>query len=153
MGQESHGDRNRGDGDMDRLTTLERQCRDQGVLALYLFGSRATDGMRALRGEAVDGEGSDLDVGVVFVGRDADIATLPSLQVALEDACAPLRIDLVPLQRVDGLFQFAAIDGERVFAADVDRADLYELVVLRKAAELLPVQRAIEHDRFGVATS
>ena len=129
---------------MDRLTTLERQCRDQGVLALYLFGSRMTDGLRALRGEAVDGKGSDLDVGVVFEGRDADIATLPSVQIALEDACAPLRIDLVPLQRVDGLFQFAA---------DGDRADLYELVVLRKAAELLPVQRAIEHDRFGVATS
>jgi hypothetical protein len=40
-----------------------------------------------------------------------------------------------------------------VFVSDVDRADLYELVVLRKAAELLPVQRAIEHERFGVATS
>ena len=138
---------------MDRLTTLARECRDRGVLALYLFGSRATDGMRALRGEAVDGDGSDLDVGVVFEGRDADIAALPFLQVALEDACAPLRIDLVPLQRVDGLFQFAAIDGERVFAANEDRADLYELVVMRKAAELLPVQRAIERDRFGVATS
>jgi hypothetical protein len=73
--------------------------------------------------------------------------------VAIEDACAPLRIDLVPLQRVDALFQFAAIDGERVFAADVDQADLYELVVMRKAAELLPLQRAIEHDRFGVSTS
>ena len=38
-------------------------------------------------------------------------------------------------------------------AGDVDRADLYELVVMRKAAELLPIQRAIERDRFGVATS
>ena len=73
--------------------------------------------------------------------------------MAIEDACAPLRIDLVPLQRVDALFQFAAIDGERVFAADVDQADLYELVVMRKAAELLPHQRAIERDRFGVSTS
>jgi predicted nucleotidyltransferase len=138
---------------MSRRSTLDEECRVHGVLALYLFGSRATDGMRALRGEAVDRAGSDLDVGIVFPGRDTDIATLPSLQVALEDACAPLRIDLVPLQRVDALFQLAAVDGERVFAADVDRADLYELVVLRKAAELLPLQRAIERDRFGVATS
>lgn len=140
-------------GHMSRRSTLDEECRVHGVLALYLFGSRATDGMRALRGEAVDRAGSDLDVGIVFPGRDTDIATLPSLQVALEDACAPLRIDLVPLQRVDALFQLAAVDGERVFAADVDRADLYELVVLRKAAELLPLQRAIERDRFGVATS
>jgi len=26
-------------------------------------------------------------------------------------------------------------------------------VVMRKAAELLPLQRAIEHERFGVSTS
>jgi predicted nucleotidyltransferase len=138
---------------MDRRAILDEQCRTAGVLALYLFGSRAADGLRALQGDAVDGSGSDLDVGVVFAGRDADIAKLPTLQVALEDACAPLRIDLVPLQRVDALFQFSAVDGVRVFAADVDRADLYELVVMRKAAELLPIQRAIERERFGVATS
>jgi len=138
---------------MSRLSTLEKQCRACGVLAVYLFGSQVSDGMRALADGAVDPGGSDLDVGVVFLGRDADVAALPLLQVAIEDACAPLRIDLVPLQRVDALFQFAAIDGERVFAADVDQADLYELVVMRKAAELLPIQRAIEHDRFGVSTS
>ena len=138
---------------MDRRAMLDEQCRTAGVLALYLFGSRAADGLRALQGDAVDGSGSDLDVGVVFAGRDADIAKLPMLQVALEDAYAPLRIDLVPLQRVDALFQFSAVDGVRVFAADVYRADLFELVVMRKAAELLPIQRAIERERFGVATS
>ena len=138
---------------MDRRAMLDEQCRTAGVLALYLFGSRAADGLRALQGDEVDGSGSDLDVGVVFAGRDADIAKLPILQVALEDAYAPLRIDLVPLQRVDALFQFSAVDGVRVFAADVDRADLYELVVMRKAAELLPIQRAIERERFGVVTS
>ncbi len=107
----------------------------------------------ALRGETVDRTGSDLDIGVVFDGRDADLAALPLLQVALEDAFAPLTVDLVPLQRVDGLFQLAAVDGSRVFAGDGDRADRFELVVMRKAAELLPVQRAIERDRFGVATT
>ena len=136
-----------------RTSTLEKPCRADGVLAVYLFGSRVSDGMRALAGGALDPARSDVDVGVVFLGRDAHVAALSSLQVAIEDACAPLRIDLVPLQRVDALFQFAAIDGERVFAADVDEADLYELVVMRKAAELLPHQRAIERDRFGVSTS
>jgi predicted nucleotidyltransferase len=132
---------------------VDEACRAAGVLALYLFGSRSADGLRALRGEAIVRAGSDLDVGVVFEGRDADLAKLPLLQVALEDAFAPLRIDLVPLQRVDGLFQFAAVDGHRVFAADGYRADFYELVVMRKAAELLPIQREIERDRFGVTTS
>ena len=138
---------------MSRQPALDEACRRHGVLVLYLFGSRAADGLRVLRGETVSPVGSDLDVGVVFLGRDADLGKLPSLQVALEDAFAPLRIDLVPLQRVDPLFQFAAVDGDRVFAGDVDRVDLYELIVMRKAAELLPVQRAIERDRFGVSTS
>ena len=51
------------------------------------------------------------------------------------------------------LFQFRAIDGHRVFAANPERADRHELVIMRRAAELLPIQRAIERERFGVATS
>jgi predicted nucleotidyltransferase len=142
-----------GEIQMGTRQRLDEECRALGVLALYLFGSRAADGLRVLRGEEVDRAGSDLDIGVVFLGRDANIANLPSLQVVLEDAFAPLRVDLVPLQRVDALFQFAAVDGERLFAGDEYQADLYELVVMRKAAELLPIQRAIERDLFGVSTS
>jgi predicted nucleotidyltransferase len=41
-------------------------CRRRGVDTLYLFGSRADDGQRVLAGEPVDGQGSDLDVGVYF---------------------------------------------------------------------------------------
>lgn len=53
----------------------------------------------------------------------------------------------------DSLLQFRAIDGHRVFTADPERADRRELVVMRRAAELLPIQRAIERERFAVATS
>jgi hypothetical protein len=123
------------------VRVLERKAAAlPGVTDTPIFAVCAREGLRNMPSGA-------------FTVTAADIAALPSLQVALEDACAPLRIDLVPLQRVDGLFQFAAVDGERVFAEDVDRADLYELVVLRKAAELLPRQRAIEHGLFGIATS
>ena len=132
---------------------LADACRLHGVSALYLFGSRADDGRRILGGEPVDGRGSDLDVGVFF-GPDVDgVSQLPGLQVALEDVFAPLRVDLVPLASVDSLFQFRAIDGHRVFAADAERMDRQELVIMRRAAELLPIQRAIERERFGVATS
>lgn len=125
---------------------------EQGVLALYLFGSRADDGLRALGGETVQGAGSDLDVGVVFASQPAPLA-MADLQVALGDVFAPLRVDLVPLHRVDPLFQFRAIDGHRIFAADDTQADLFELGVMRLASELLPAQRAIERDLFGTTTS
>jgi predicted nucleotidyltransferase len=132
---------------------LDAACRDFGLLAVYLFGSRADDGLRLLQGEDVEAAGSDLDVGVAFRRHDFDPRSLAKLQVIFEDVFAPLRVDLVPLQRVDALFQFRAIDGHRVAAPDSTQADFWELVVMRKAADLLPVQRRLEHERFGVSTT
>jgi predicted nucleotidyltransferase len=127
-------------------------CRQHGVVALYLFGSRADDGRRRLVGEPVAGSGSDLDVGVVFASAAVFHRRLAALQVALEEAFAPLRVDLVPLQRVDALLAFAAIDGHRIASTDTARADCFELEVMRRAAELLPLQRQREREVFGVTT-
>jgi predicted nucleotidyltransferase len=132
---------------------LDRLCRDHGVLAVYLFGSRADDGLRLLRGDEVPPEGSDLDVGIVFGDSSIGFDRLSSLQVGFEDLFAPLRIDLVPLNRVDALFQFASIDGHRIVATDIDAADDYELRVMNRAADLLPIQRQIEIEQFGVSTT
>jgi predicted nucleotidyltransferase len=131
---------------------LDDLCRRHGVVALYLFGSRADDGQRRLAGESVATGGSDLDVGVLFDDSAIRHRLLDALQVALEEAFAPLRVDLVPLQRVDALVQFAAIDGLRIAATDATRADLFELEVMRRAAELLPLQRQRERDVFGLTT-
>jgi len=124
-------------------------CRRHDVLVLYLFGSRAGDGLERLAGRPVEAHGSDLDIGVVFVTPHVDVHLLSSLQVALEDIFEPLKVDLVPLQRVDALFQFEAVSVHRVFEADSTRADEYELLVMRRAAELMPVQRRMERELFG----
>ena len=132
---------------------MDEACRRHGVLILYLFGSRADDGRRMLADERVEKQGSDLDVGVVFERPPGSLEQLSGLQIALEDVFAPLRVDLVPLDQVDALFQSRAIDGHRVFTSNGHRADVFELNVMRQAADLLPIQRAIERDRFGVSTS
>ncbi len=139
--------------DMDRRGLLDEVSRRFDLLAVYLFGSRADEGYRRLGGEPVAGSGSDLDVGVFFQGGRVDVARLGALQAALEDVFAPLRVDLVPLDRVDPLFQFAAVDGVRVAAPDSTVADAHELLVMRRAADLLPFQRELENERFGVATT
>lgn len=139
---------------MDRKETLDRICREFGLLAVYLFGSRKDDGLRILKGEEVSKEGSDLDVGVVFTDpEEASFRRLALLQGAMEDLFRPLRVDLVSLHRVDSIFQANAIDGHRIAAPDSRPADLYELLVMRKAAELLPLQRRIEEEVFGFSTS
>jgi predicted nucleotidyltransferase len=138
---------------MSPWETLHQICRDFGLSALYLFGSRQNDGLRRLEGEAVAGEGSDLDVGVVFREGRVDHRGLSLLQIGLEDLFAPLRIDLVPLQRADALFQFNASDGHRVAAPDADVADRYELAVMSRAEELLPIQRQLEREQFGFSTT
>ena len=137
---------------MERQDFLDRLCREHGLLVVYLFGSRADDGLRLLRGGEAARAGSDLDVGVVFRGP-SNPRVLSHLQVGLEDVFSPLQVDLVPLQRVDAIFQFSAIDGHRVATTDSDEADRYELVVMNRAEELLPIQRQIEIERFGVSTT
>ena len=134
-----------------RSLTLDAVSARYGLLAVYLFGSRADDGVRRLAGEAVEGRGSDLDVGIVFDGPPQP-RVLAALQADLEDVFAPLRVDLVPLQRVDPLFQYAAIDGHRVAVTDDHKANLFELLVLRRAAEALPLQRERERALFGTAS-
>ena len=138
---------------MTRREMLDRVCAQYGVLAAYAFGSRADDGPRILRGETVAARGSDLDVGVVFERHDFELRQLGALQADLADVFAPLHVDLVPLQRVDAIFQYHAVDGHRVYSHDSTRTALYELDVMSKAADLLPVQRQIEIDAFGVSTT
>ena len=137
----------------DRRIGLEKVRDRFGLLVVYLFGSRAHDGLRLLEGNPVEKAASDLDVGVVFAGAGPEPLRLGELQLALEDVFAPLRVDLVPLQKVDPLFQFRAIDGHRVTASDMTRVNFFELGVMRLAAELLPVQRQLERELFGVSTS
>lgn len=136
---------------MQRPELLEACCRRHGLLAVYLFGSRADDGLRVLRGEEAERSGSDLDVGVVFREEPSDLLILSDLQVALEDVFDPLRVDLTPIERVDALLAFAAIDGHRVAVTDLTAADYFELDVMRRAAELLPIERFLERELLGVS--
>jgi hypothetical protein len=138
---------------MEPAPRIREICAEYGLLSIYLFGSRRGDGERRITGEQVDGVGSDLDVG--FFGSRGPIpaSRLGALQVALEEVFAPLRVDLVPLDRVDPLFQYAAIQGERIAAVDTTAADEKDLEVMRRAADLLPFQRELELDEFGVSTS
>ena len=123
------------------------------MLAVYLLGSRADDGLRRLQNECVEALGSDLDVGILFADRRGDPERLARLQVALEDLFEPLRVDLVPLDRLDPIFQARAISGHRIASSDPAATDRRELEILGRAGDLIPIQRQIERDLFGASTT
>jgi predicted nucleotidyltransferase len=103
---------------------------DTRILALYLFGSRS-------RGE--EREGSDVDLGVLFCQRQ----TLEDV-LLLEDAIERrlgVSVDLIDAARANAFLALDIIRGERVFCADEDRCDEFELYVMRRAGDLAPFER------------
>jgi predicted nucleotidyltransferase len=102
---------------------------DPRILAVYLFGSRAT-------GE--EHPGSDLDLAVLFTQPQG----LPAL-VELEDRLATAlghRVDLVDLGRANAFLALDVIRGERIYCADSTRCDEFDLYVLRRAGDLAPFE-------------
>ena len=103
---------------------------DPRILALYLFGSRG-------RHEAT--EGSDVDVGVLF-REETPLEDLLLLEDALERRLG-LPLDLIDAGRASAFLALDVIRGERLFCADPDRCDEFELYVMRRAGDLAPFER------------
>jgi len=99
------------------------------ILALYLFGSRAS-------GDAT--EHSDVDVGVLF----QEAVTLRDL-LLLEDVLERrlgIPVDLVDAGRASAFLALDIIRGERIFCTDSYRCDEFELYVMRRAGDLAPFE-------------
>lgn len=128
-------------------------CRQHGLALVYLFGSQAARGAKLLAGEqsAPTDALADLDVGVVT------LEPLPSprerwqfyaeLFNDLEDLVKPFPLDLVLLEENHSVFQSEAVKGICVYQASEDRREEYELSILRRAADFLPVLESYFRER------
>jgi predicted nucleotidyltransferase len=103
---------------------------DPRILAFYLFGSRG-------RHEAT--EQSDVDVGVLFRQQES-FRDLLLLEDALERRLG-LPVDLIDTGRASAFLALDVIRGERLFCADPDRCDEFELYVMRRAGDLAPFEK------------
>ena len=130
--------------DLGRADGVARLCRQHEVAAVYAFGSRARevrdwltgDGAAHLSGPA------DIDIGVRPVpGVRWDVVDKVRLAIALEDLFGCGRVDLVVLPEADPFLAAEIIRGERVFSRDEYEADEYDLYVLRRAGDLIPLER------------
>ncbi|MEJ2560682.1 MAG: hypothetical protein P8186_31555, partial [Anaerolineae bacterium] len=59
----------------------------------------------------------------------------------LEDLFAVGRVDLIFLPEADPFLAANVIRGERLYARDEYEADEYDLYVLRRAGDLIPLER------------
>jgi predicted nucleotidyltransferase len=114
---------------------IERELRtlgagDSRILALYLFGSR---------GRREETEQSDVDVGVLW-REEQTLRDVLLLEGGLEQRLG-LKVDLVDAGRANAFLALDIIRGERIFCADPDRGDEFELYVMRRAGDLAPFER------------
>ncbi len=125
-------------------TEFSELCRSYDLVAVFTYGSRAAETAARLEGREVKSvhPRSDLDLGLL-PQRDADldVSQIVSFMVAIEGLLDVPRADIVDLRRAPPYLALDAIRGERLFCADPYETDVFELFVLRRAADLAFFER------------
>ena len=116
----------------------------RSLVALYAFGSRAGELLDTLNhgNFPLAPSTSDLDIAVVAApGTQLSVLDKVRLAQKLEELLGCHRVDLVVLTEADPFLAANIIRGERLYTADSHAADEYELYVLRRAGDLIPLER------------
>ena len=129
-------------GRMSEKSSLAKICEQFGVRMMYSFGSRSRQVLAWLQGKGVvlPADGSDVDIGVV-TAVPLTIRQKAELAITLENLFGVNRVDLAAVPEVDPFLAANIIRGERLYAVDDYLADEYELYILRRAGDLIPLER------------
>ena len=123
---------------------LVELCRRHALDAVYVFGSRAGEVLAALQqGRPPRSDNpSDIDIGVLpRSGTRLDARERARITMALEELLANARVDLVILPEAPPFLALDIVSGELLAAIDRDRVSEYELYVMRRAGDLVPIER------------
>lgn len=118
---------------------LKAAASPYSIATLYVFGSRATEIAREVRGRGLPLQHaeSDVDVGVQPApDRRLTAQDRVRLAMELEDILGVSRVDLVVLPEADPFLALEVIRGEMLYCADADAQAEDELYVLRRAGDL-----------------
>ena len=111
--------------------------------AIYVFGSRTEQGKFLITEENgfIRDVGADLDIGVL-PQRQATLSTRDKarLTIELEDLFSISKIDLVSIPEANPFLAANIIRGERIYCGNENEVDEYELYVLRRAGDLIPLE-------------
>lgn len=128
----------------ERYNILQDVCCRFGVSLLYSFGSRQQEVKHWLDGQLpeLSPGPSDVDFGAKAIeGLTWSVIDKVRLTIAMEDFLGVERVQLVSLAEVDPFLAAEVIRGERLFAREEHTANEYELYVLRRAGDLIPLER------------
>lgn len=131
----------------NKKESIENLCKDFGIDILYVFGSRSKEVADfLLKDESTLSPGSsDVDMGARLIqGRKLTIQEKVLLAIRLEDLLGVSRVDLIVIPEADPFLAADIIRGERLFVRNEDEADEYELYILRRAGDLIPLERERE---------
>ena len=126
------------------IESLAHICRQYQIAILYAFGSRAKEAEAFAHGriEQLTPGAADLDLGVLPANsRRMPIREKVDLTARLEDFFRVSRVDLVVLPESDPFLAANIIRGERLYADDETAADEYDLYILRRAGDLIPLEK------------
>lgn len=100
------------------------------MVGLYLFGSYANGDVHAA---------SDIDLGALFTER-VELGEVIRLEHRFEEALSR-KVDLVDVGHCNAFLALDVVRGERIYAADPEALDHFDLYVMRRAADLAPFER------------
>jgi uncharacterized protein len=127
---------------MDKLSEIAHAF-DLGII--YAFGRHAGDALKWLKDEQFSlsiSSSSDLDIGIKpAIEKKLSVKEKARLAIALEDLFCVSGTDLVNLPEADPFLAANIIRGERLFSKDTYLADEYDLYILRRAGDLIPLER------------
>jgi len=128
-----------------RADKLSEIARAFNLEVIYAFGSYAEDALKWLKDEQSSLpilSPSDLDIGIKpAVKKKLSVKEKVHLTMALEDLFLVSRVDLVSISEADPFLAANIIRGERLFSKNTYLADEYDLYVLRRAGDLIPLER------------
>ncbi len=128
-----------------RADKLSEIARAFNLEVIYAFGSYAEDALKWLKDEQSSLpilSPSDLDIGIKpAVKKKLSVKEKVHLTMALEDLFLVSRVDLVSISEADPFLAANIIRGERLFSKNTYLADEYDLYILRRAGDLIPLER------------
>jgi predicted nucleotidyltransferase len=114
-----------------------------GLQIVYVFGSRAKEVLDLVQGRIgmLPPGPSDVDIGVK-PARDLTVEEKVEIAIFFEDLLDVPRVDVVVLPEAPVFLALAIVTGELLFARDLTHEAEYQLYIMRRAAELLPYEKA-----------